>query len=368
MKYYSLANILRKNAHYNLVFGERSNGKTYSVLEYGLKDFLTNNKSMAVIRRWREDFRGKRGQAYFETLVNNGKGKNVVKQLSGGEWDRIIYNASKWYLARWDDDLQKNILNEQPLAYAFALTEMEHDKGNSYNDVNTILFDEFMTRGAYLPDEFVLFMNTCSTIIRGRNNVKIFMCANTISKFCPYFNEMGLKHVKQMVKGDIDVYKYGESKLIVAVEYADSPSKSKPSDIYFAFDNPKLSMITGGSWEIDIYPHLTKPVERKDIVFSYFIIFDNHILQADIVINDTDKFTFIHLKTTDIKHKDTDIIFDLTPNEAHNYYVSLINPVNDITKKICSFFKANKVFYQSNDLGELVNQYLTQCQKRYILK
>ena len=35
-KYYSLKNILDKNAIYNVIFGERSNGKTYSVLKYGL--------------------------------------------------------------------------------------------------------------------------------------------------------------------------------------------------------------------------------------------------------------------------------------------------------------------------------------------
>ena len=32
--YYSLDKILSKNAQYNLIFGERSNGKTYAVLNY----------------------------------------------------------------------------------------------------------------------------------------------------------------------------------------------------------------------------------------------------------------------------------------------------------------------------------------------
>ena len=33
MHYYSLQKILKKNAVYNVIFGERSNGKTYSVLK-----------------------------------------------------------------------------------------------------------------------------------------------------------------------------------------------------------------------------------------------------------------------------------------------------------------------------------------------
>ncbi len=369
MKYYSLTNILKRNAQYNLIFGERSNGKTYAVLEYALRDYVKTGRPLAVVRRYREDFRGKRGAAYFSTLEHNGNGKNVIKTITGGQFDRIIYNASRWFLGRWDEDTQKNIIEENPFAYAFALTEMEHDKGNSYT-CGTILFDEFITRGAYLPDEFISFMNTISTIVRARNDVKIFMCANAVSagKYNPYFNEMGLKHAKDMQKGDIDVYKYGESKLIVAVEYADSPNKRKPSDVYFAFDNPKLAMITGGEWEIDIYPHLTEDINKKNIAFSYFIEFDTHTLQADIVINDRLKFTYIHEKTTPIKNPDSDLIYNLTPNERHNCYVSLVNPVNDITKKVAMFFKANKVFYQSNEVGEIVNQYLTQCSKAYTIR
>ena len=371
MKYYSLTNILKRNARYNLMFGERSSGKTYACLYYGLENYFKTGEQMAIIRRFREDFRGKRGQAYFDTLACNGDGKNVIKALSKGRYDRIIYQRSQWFLAYWDSDIQKNVICDEPFAYAFALTEMEHDKGNNYNNVTTIFMDEFITRSAYIPDEFVLFMNCISTIIRGRDNVKIFMAANTVAagRYNPYFKEMGLKHVEKMEKGDIDVYKYGDTRLTVAVEYTDSPNKrGKPSDVYFAFDNPKLAMITGGEWEIDIYPHLTKDLNKKDIIFCYFIQFEDRTLQADIVINDTDKFTFIHEKTTPIKNDTTDVIFNLTPNEQHNYYISLLQPVNDLTKKICMFFKANKVFYQSNEIGEIVNQYLTQCQKRYILK
>ena len=371
MKYYSLTPILKRNARYNLLYGERSSGKTYACLYYCLERYFKHGEQCAIIRRYREDFRGKRGQAYFDTLACNGDGKNVIKILSKGKYDRIIYNSSRWFLAYWDVDLQKNVLCEEPFAFAFALTEMEHDKGNSYAGVNTVFFDEFITRGAYLPDEFVLFMNCISTIVRGRDNVKIFMAANTVAagRYNPYFKEMGLKHIDQMQKGDIDVYKFGNSGLTVAVEYTDSPNKrGKPSDIYFAFDNKNLAMITGGEWEIDIYPHITKDINKKDIIFSYFIQYEDRTLQADIIINDTDKFTFIHDKTTPIKNDDDDIIFNLNANEKHNYYTDLIHPVNDVTKKIIMFFKAYKVFYQSNEIGELVNQYLTQCNKAYILK
>ena len=364
MKYYSLKKLLAvEGAKYLINYGERSSGKTYAALEYIVTNHIKDGSQGAIIRRFREDFRGKRAAVYFDSLTYNGKGENIIKKLSKGKYDRVVYQSSKWFLAYYDDDLDKVVTEDEPLAYAFCLTEMEHDKSTSYPKITTLFFDEFMTRGSYLPDEFILFMNTCSSIIRSRTNCKIIMSANTISKYCPYFKEMGLDHVRQQKPGTIDVYTYGDSGLKVAVEYTDTPVAGKPSDVYFAFDNPKLKMITGGEWELDIYPHIRADFSKDDIVFSYFILFEEHILQADIVATNDMFFTYIHQKTTPIKDDDQDIIFSITPNEKHNYYKNIVNPCDDLSKKIISFYKANKVFYQSNDIGEIVNNYIVQCQK-----
>ena len=363
MKYYSLENILKKHARYNMVFGERSNGKTYSVLDYAVKNYFKTGQQIAVLRRWREDFKGKRGAAYFDNLVYNGEQKNMIKEYSNGKYDHTVYLSGRWYMAYYDEELEKNITAPEPFAFSFALTEMEHEKGNSYPLVTTILFDEFMSRGMYLPDEFVLFMNTLSTIIRHRDNVKIFMCANTVDMIgCPYFKEMGLKHVKDMKKGDIDVYEYGNSGLKVAVEYSDSPNKEgKPSDVYFAFDNAKLKMITSGEFELDFYAHITGHIDQKDIIFSYFIMFDDALLQADVIQRENETFTFIHPKTTPIKYEDKDIIFTTEANTQCNYYGRLTKPINKAIRKLFWYFVANKVFYSDNETGEIVAHYLYWC-------
>ena len=54
-QYYSLKKILSENADYNIIIGERSNGKTYATLEYILTDYVNNNNSGAYIRRWKDD-------------------------------------------------------------------------------------------------------------------------------------------------------------------------------------------------------------------------------------------------------------------------------------------------------------------------
>ena len=347
-----------KGAKYLICFGERSNGKTYQCLLRGLTHHVKTGKQMAIIRRWKEDFRGKRAAAYFDNLICNGNGENKVKELTNGKYETITYNAGKWFLAYFDEEEQKYITAPNPFAYAFALSDMEHEKGNSYPLIDIIFFDEFMTRGTYLPDEFILFMNTVSTIVRSRDNVQIIMAANTVSQYCPYFEEMGLSHVRQMKQGAIDVYNYGDSNLKVAIEYCDSPNTFKPSDVYFAFDNPKLKMITGGAWELDIYPHLQSKYDEKEVIFRYFVCFKEHILQCEIIVRNNEAFTFIHKKTTPLKAEDRDVIFTTEADQRANYFGRLTKPVTKAGKKILYFFANNKVFYQSNEVGEIMQHYL----------
>ena len=243
-KYYSLDRILSKNACYNIIFGERSNGKTYSVLKYAVKHYFETGGQFAIVRRWKEDITGRRASDIF-TSINQDR---VVEKYSKGEFTGIHYYAGKFYTCIYDDSGKAIFNDSNVIGYCFALSDTEHNKSISYPRIETIFFDEFLTNKIYLVDEFVLFMNTISTIVRQRDNVKIFMCGNTVNKFCPYFKEFGFTHILKMNQGDIDVYRYGDSRLIVAVEYCSSMQVHKKSNFYFAFDNPKLQMITQGSW------------------------------------------------------------------------------------------------------------------------
>ena len=61
-QFYSLARINKLQAAYNLIIGERSNGKTYACLSLAITNYVRSHKQAAYIRRWKEDFRGKRVQ------------------------------------------------------------------------------------------------------------------------------------------------------------------------------------------------------------------------------------------------------------------------------------------------------------------
>lgn len=357
MKFYRLNDILKKHATYNVIFGERSNGKTYSVLEHAIREFDKNGSQLAIVRRWKEDITGRRANEMFRGLIANG----AISKITKGKYTGITYFNGRFFLCNYDDDNKALFsIEDKPLAYTFALSESEHNKSISYPDVRIIMFDEFLTKHIYLNDEFVLFMETVSTIVRRRTDVQIFMLGNTVNKFCPYFQEMGLTHIQKMTQGSIDVYTYGDSSLTVAVEYCASMEQEKQNNFYFAFDNPKLHMITSGSWELGLYPHCPVKYKPSEIVFTYFIDFNGQLYQCEIVDKNGDMFTFIHIKTTELK-TDNELVYSLDDNYLTNYNKNVLKPMNKVQERIKWFYVFNKVFYQNNDVGNAIDNYLKIC-------
>lgn len=363
--FWNIINILSKQCIYNVIFGQRSNGKTYGTLEHSMEEYFSNGSEIAYIRRMEEDLRGSNASTLFNpfTEPDEKTGKNKIEKLSKGKFNSVYYWNRKWYMQHIEDDKEKCFREDKPFAYAFAISSQEHYKGTSYPRIRNIIFDEFLTRGYYLPNEFTMFMNLLSTIIRQRNDVVVWMLGNTINKYAPYFSEMGLTDIEKMQPGDIRIYTYGDSGLSVAVEYSDMPSKKKPSDKYFAFNNPHLKMITNGAWEIDIYPHL--PVschyKPKENLYHYYIKFSGVTLQCNIIMVDGQYITYIHRKTTEIKDDDVCMVFQEETSPKPTYRKRLTKPVRPIEMKLVQFFKLDKVFYQDNEVGEIVRNYLKWC-------
>lgn len=367
MKYYRSRKIDATHAQYRIIIGQRSNGKGYQVLENMLKQYQRDGSSSVYLRRWGEDIKSTKARTIFEPLIKDG----LISKYTDGIWDGVYYYSSAWYFCKADPDHDgKVIKSDKPFCYGLALNEMEHVKSASFPSVRLIFFDEFLTRFGYLIDEFVIFMNELSTIIRQRDNVIIYMVGNTVSKDCPYFKEMGLNRITDMKPGDLQTYEYGESGLKVAVEFSDMPAKRKPSDVYFAFNNPRLEMITGQGqvWELNLYPHKPVPFRDADIKFIYFIRYNDNLLQCEIVIKDHYNFTFVHPKTTDLKDPEHDLIFDTEASPLYTRSRKINQGIgkSKIVSKIVSYYNNEKIFFSDNETGEIMRSYLQWCKRSNI--
>lgn len=364
IEYYTLDAILKQQAQYNVIFGQRSNGKTYAVLTHILDVNHDTGKQGALIRRYLDDIMPSKIETIFNQIIKNGYVKKLWADSDEG-WDGIKYFKRKFFLTKTIVDKDGNktvVLAEKPFLYVFAITEEEDYKENSYPDVTIIFFDEFLSRRGYLTNEFISFCNIVSTIKRLRTDVTIFMVGNTISQYCPYFTEMGIKHASKIPIGSIEVYSYGQSKLKVAVQRAENVKKNGKVmiDDYFAFDNPRLKMITQGEWELDIYPHAPDAVKWRpmDIRFIYFIDFDEMLYQCEIINVGDDWFTYIHRKTTPIHDVKHDLIFTKAVKSGYNYRQRLTRPRDYLGQKILWFFANGKVFYQDNEVGDAIANYI----------
>ena len=363
-KHWRIGPIKKTGATYRVVFGQRGPGKTFGVLYDALKEYLDTGKRLAIVRRMDEDFVGsKSAKNYYLSLSCDANNFNNIADLTGGEYTGIEYfDGRYWFTGPGEDG--KTRRSSDWVAYGFSISSQEHYKGTRYNDVGTVMFDEFVATKFYLRDEFVEFQNLLSTIIGSRPGVVIYMLGNSINPFCPYFKEMGLTRVREQKPGTIDIYSYGESGMTVAVEHTDIVAANKTADMYFAFDNPKLKMITSaGAWAIDIYPHCPTSYKPKDIVFIFFILFDEVAYQCEVVNTGKEVFLFIHVKTSPLQDPDHDLIYSLDRDPRPNWRVNITKPGLPVEKKIAQFFISNRVYYQDNTVGNSIENYIKQARR-----
>ena len=352
-----------------MIIGEKSNGKTYACKEYIIKNYFETGGKGAYIRRTDEDFKRGRGDRIFVDMVKNKDGISLVEKYSGGKFNYIKFSVNGWYFGnkyitidKKGEYVEKIDLQKEPFCYAFSVNNAEHTNGQSFLDVTTIFFDEFATKGRYLSDEFEMYNILLSNIIRNRDNVKIFMCANTVDKHCLYFREMGLYNILKMEQGKIDVYNFntGDGRVLsVAVEYCDTSLKqSKKSDLYFAFDNPTLKMIKKGDWDLNIYPHLKGRFNFDNVYFQFLVKFHDNFLLGNIYNYNDDVVLFFQPTSHPIITDET-IVFrddDLIRKNDRRF---LRNGGNGkIYRIIENCLKYDKVFFANNETGDILRKFL----------
>ena len=372
--YFDPLEIIPLDTLYFMVCGERSNGKTFAVLVICLIRYILYGEKFTYLRRWDLDLTPRR----LDTLFGSLQKFQLVEFITDGEYDFIAVYQRAFYLGRNPrDEDEAEVANAklggipyirepEPFGYAFALSMMEHDKGgNQPVDITTIIFDEFMSRQRYLIDELALFSNCISSIKRDDGRFKVWMLGNTVTTYCPYFREMGLKHIKEMKKGEIQTYQGSDPSTTIAVQWADSPDKDAKSEInkFFAFDNPKLKMITEGSFETADYPKFPNLGDSKkdyEIVFRFFLDFDNDLLQADVYASDSEdsEFIFWHPKTTPLKDEDDDLIYSEKVVYKSNYRRSFKNPQTTEEAAIRNLIALEKMFFADNQCGETLRNFM----------
>lgn len=364
MKWFNIKDLLTEvpDAQIYMVFGERSNGKTYSALQYAVEEYIEHGKRFTYVRRLAEMVR----MTYMRNLFNgNRKTGALTRELNKmGMEDIRYYSSAFWPMVR--DEKHKLIRMDEPCGYTFAISTWETAKGASILNPGPIIFDEFLTRGAYLPDEPVMFENLISSIVREEDSVKVIMLANTVSWSAPYFREWGLNHVREMKQGSYQTYTSGDNKRKIVVCYAEHAG-SKASDVYFNYDNPRSRMITSGVWETAEYPRIPTQVGNWEKgIPCYVQSIDEWTIKIQpamtpdgmevILVFDNGR-RLIDENGMDTRYSDRIVYTDFFyPYINCKFCITKHN--DDYTRYILSCLKQGRVFYQNNTVGEYLRQYL----------
>lgn len=357
--YYDISAIDALDAVYNLIYGKRSNGKTFAICRKILDAYFDEDLPSAYIRRLDEMIKPKNLEALFNPHLD------YIIEKTEGQYNSIQYRSNGFYLCCYDGDL-KIAQDKKPFCRTYAINTAETTKGQDAGQVKYVFFDEFITRQFYLSNEFVLYQNLLSSIIRQRS-AKIYMVANTVSKYCPYFREMGLTRIKDQKQGTIDVYTMGASGTRIAVEYSDAPGGGQNVSQYFCFDNPELDMITSGNWEIALYRHIPAGVGSLRPELQFYISFDGQTLRGGLYIFNDAPLLAISRRYKEIKDPENSIIYadnlddPPDPNPLHQSNLAIIK--TRAHEVILDLIKQHKTYFADNEDGETFSAWLKWATK-----
>ena len=349
--YYRLTKIDKLNAQYNILLGERSNGKSYAVKEKIIIDAYKNNKKFVLLRRFDLEIKASLVEQYFKDFCGG-----MIEAITDKECNTVVAYRGQIYLAFYDSDLKKTE-KKKPIGYYMSLSAEQHFTSGSYTDVKYIVFEEFISRDFYIKDEPTKLMQLISTIAR-RNEVKVYLIGNTISRLCPYFTEWNLKNIPKQKQGTIDIYEYetlqenenGEKIVIkIAVEFCENSGKN--SKMFFGSAS---GMITNGAWQSKEYPHLIGNM-RKDYetVYTCVIKCKNFKFLGYFLISKVDNFCcwYILPKTTEIK-KDTRIITDVFTPQIDGILTTVrFKPLSSEESLIFDYLFDGIIVYSDNLTG-----------------
>lgn len=240
--FYSLKPIKRFGAATNLIYGERSNGKTYSVKQEVIDNLSVNiNSKFVYLRRRQRQITRRLMKKVFEDID-----EYAEKQLG----DIIHFSTeSGFYIERNDHIIS--------IGWPMCVEDGTIGKGIPWNSVQTIMFEEFLEFDGEIEDEISKYLNIISTITRKREDVKIYLTANTIGggKLSPYFAAYGIDP-KKLKPGQMAYIKH-ENGATVAVHRTGSmnmlPEGVKEKNLYVGLDNnATVNMMMYGEWEFEL--------------------------------------------------------------------------------------------------------------------
>lgn len=367
--YYNIDSLDKLGATINILYGERSNGKSYQLKhKKGILPYLKNSTSYSrryydkekiiednikagtrfiLLRRNKEEVSSEKVEQYLNDID--------IMSLTNDEYNCFSVYKKAIYLSKYDNDTGKTKRYEK-IGYVMALSTEQNYAGASYLDVHDIIFEEFMTRTVYLANEPDKLMNLYSTIDRKRGTTRLWLVGNSISRVCPYLEDWGLMDIiRNLKQGDIKTKWISTNstddegrdvEVLLAIEYCRSTGNSS-----FAIGK-HADMLNKGDWQSDPQPHLSESYNNYKMLFRIGFQYQSFKFIGEYLM-DKDSNTLWFIYPYNREFKKNLIVFSDIIKESNYWQKDIYNPTfkNDNIRNILSTFKENKIFYATDLVG-----------------
>lgn len=359
--HYSMDDIDKEGSQINLIWGERSNGKSYQVKhkkailpflqdttryiatkEKIIEEVQTKGKRFILMRRFKEEITSSWVESYFSDVD--------VEKITNGEYNMITMYRKELYLTFYDVETHK-AKRGLKIGYAVSLSTEQNYAGGSYLDVYDIIFEEFMSRTAYLHDESNKLLNFYSTVDRKRGVVKLWLVGNTITRVCPYIQDWKLGEI-------IFSQKQGEIKSLwiptgdgIEIKLSIEHCKSTGTSSYVI--GTHANMLNKGEWQSDPQPKLPKSYKNYKVLYRFGFSYKTFKWLCEYLLdNDTkDVCWFIYPYNREFDKKI--IVFSDIIKTSPYWQRDIYNPLikNETLISLFKTFRENRIFYSSDLCG-----------------
>lgn len=389
--HFEIKPILRKfpKARYYFLLGARSCGKTYPCIKKAIEDAVAGRGVFAYIRRRKESITD---TAILDLMAPH---HAYIEKLTGGAWNHIGYFRHRWYLeyieTREDGTRVRTKRSDTPIGIALSMSTWETDKGSDFGadkgGVTNIIVDEVFSKGgSYLKDEWDIFTNIISTLVRDRweLNTKIFLLANPVSKYGGHYirnfgitkkmrSEFGTYEIrypdasgKVSEKSMSAVFIYIAARTNAAGETIDiDDTATQVYNSFFAFQHSKGKQlsVTHGFWEMEDAATLPKGVyndsEKRRTIY---ITFDEELIAVDCMKYTRTGIYYLFIRPTEkIPKNEYFITLGMSLEKKAIIGLKTGHPVAEYLNKIA---RTNQMYYSDLETADIWHGFLLEAKKR----
>ena len=333
--YYDISEMLKTNAEYMMLLGQRSNGKSYQVKKTVLEDFYFNETKFIYLRRWKNDIKQKEVSTYFDDIP--------IAKYTNREYNSVRAMNGFIYLCKIEDGL---IVEKREMGRYCALNEYERYKSQVFMNYKNIVYEEFITDSIYLNDEPKLLQQFVSTVAR-LDKIRVFLIGNTLTRVCPYFHEWCLENVLKQKQGTIEIYKYhmeDNVEVKIAVEYCANTNNKNTM-----FFGQAAKQIVTGEWDVKEVPKLPRQLYEYEKIYEVMVVYQAFKFVLELLIEPKEGGVIIFVYPYTSNRKIQRVITDEFSDKPY------ISSKLDIDKKpellMLKALRMDKICYSDNLTG-----------------